>query len=132
MREKERMTLFAYMDMHQEDIDTYDTEYDAVVTVCYMEEENAQDNYDRFCLDIIKKVEVDSAAHGNVIVDWSGLIERNMEKFRAFTAKYWRYQYEDDDEEFVYQWIREINYYLAGYVGEDTYCVLNEFLQELD
>lgn len=132
MREKERMTLFAYMDMHQEDIDTYDTEYDAVVTVCFMEEENAQDNYDRFCLDIIKKVEVDSAAHGDVIVDWSGLIERNMEKFRAFTAEYWRYQYKDDDEEFIYQWIREINYYLAGYVGENTYCALNELLQELD
>ena len=129
--EEKKMSLYEYMNEYQEDVDTYDTEYDAVVTVCFTEEEDAEDNYDRFCLDIIKKVQVESFAHGDVIVDWSGMIKANLEKFKEFTSKYWKYQYEDDEDEFIYQWIREIHYYLAGYVGENTYKALNKLLENI-
>lgn len=124
------MTLFDYMELHQGDIDTYDTEYDACVTVCYIDEEN--DAYDKFCNGIIKKVEINHCSCNNIVVNWCELIKRNMEKFKKFTADYWNNQYDDDEDEFIYQWISEIHLYMAGYVSDAMYGTLNKFLATLE
>ena len=126
-----KKALYDYMREHQADIDTYDTEYDAVVTVCYMEEEEIEDNYDRFCIDLIKKVEVVEANDNGVIVDWSGFIKRNICRLGQFTDKYWCNNYADSKSEFIYQWIKEIHLCLAGYVSESTYRLLNEMLGDV-
>ena len=126
------MKLYEIMKMSQNDYDTYDTVYDACVTVCYIDEEDeAKDSYYKFCTEIIKKVEVEKINGDVLIVKWTELIENNMEKFRAFTEKHWRYTYEDDEDEFIYQWINEIHYYLAGYVDEDFYDVLVKLVDSL-
>lgn len=122
--------LYDYLKMSEADYDTYDTDYDACVTVCYIDEEN--DDYDKFCNGIIKKVNVVEINGDELVCDWSKLIERNIIKFKKFTSKHWRNQYEDDIDEFIYQWINEIHYYMAGYVSESFYSVLNEFLDTLD
>ena len=31
----------------------------------------------------------------------------------------------------IYEWIKEIHYYMAGYVSEDFYDALVEFVEEL-
>lgn len=126
------MTLYEYLKMREDDFDTYDTVYDAVVTVCYIEEEN--DEYDRFCNGIIKKVDVIHINDDSPIVNWTEMIERNIDKFKAFTKEHWREscQYEDDIDEFIYQWINEIHYYMAGYVDEDFYSELNKFVNSLE
>ena len=126
------MTLYEYLKMSENDFDTYDTDYDAVVTVCYIDEEN--DEYDKFCNGIIKKVNVLHIDTHYLTVDWSGLIERNMDKFKCFTKAHWRKscQYEDDVDEFVYQWVNEIHYYMAGYVDEDFYTELNKLVDSLE
>ena len=126
------MTLFEYLELHKDDFDTCDTEYDAIVTVCYIDESDVTDNYDRFCTSIIKKVEVVSCENRNLIVNWSALIKNNMDKFKAFTKEYWNNQYEDDEDEFIYQWISEIHLYIAGYVGEKMYGKLNSFIETLE
>lgn len=123
------MTLFEYLQMTECDYDTYDTKYDTGVTVCLIDEEC--DDYDRFCNGIIKKVDVVGVNDDILTVNWSELIERNMDKFKEFTAEHWRHQYEDDIDELVYQWINEIHAYMAGYVGESFYSVLNEFVDSL-
>lgn len=125
------MTLFEYLQMAENDFDTYDTKYDAVVTVCHIYEEDESDDYDKFCNNIIKKVDVVEINGDSLIVNWSELIERNMDKFKKFTKKYWRNQYEDDIDEFVYQWINEFHMYMAGYVSEGFYSVLNKFVDSL-
>lgn len=125
------MTLFELLKVMEEDFDTYDTEYDAVVTVCYIAEEDEKDNYDRFCNGIIKKVNVVEKAGDGLVVDWSKLICDNMEKFKEFTAEHWSRQYEDDEDEFIYQWINEIHMYMAGYVSEDFYTTLVKFIDSL-
>lgn len=127
------MKLYEVMKMTENDWDTYDTEYDACVTVCYIDEEDEQtDNYYKFCTEIIKKVEVEKIIPtSHIICGWAKLITDNMEKFKAFTEKYWRNQYEDDEEEFIYQWINEIQMYLAGYVSEDFYETLLKFVEDL-
>lgn len=122
-------TLYQYLEEKQEDIDTYDTEYEAIVTVCWFDEED--DEYDKFCHNIMKKVNVIESNTHNLIVDWCDLIKRNMDKFKKFTAEYWNNQYEDDEDEFIYQWINEIHLYIAGYVGENMYSILNQFIETL-
>lgn len=124
------MTLYEYLQMAENDFNTYDTKYDAGVTVCHIYEED--DDYDKFCNGIIKKVGVIKVNGDTLTVNWSELIERNMSKFKEFTAKHWRYQYEDDIDEFVYQWINEIHMYMAGYVSESFYTKLIEFVDSLE
>ena len=128
------ITLYDYLKANENDFDTYDTKYDAVVTVCYIDEEYEEefDEYDKFCNNIIKKVHVVKIYGENLTVNWSELIERNIIKFKAFTSKYWKYKYEDDYDEFIYQWINEINLYMAGYVSEDIYAILNDFVDALE
>ena len=126
------MTLYEYLKMSECDYDTFDVAYDAEVTVCHVEEEN--DEYDKFCNGIMKKVNVIKVNDSNLIVDWSELITNNIDKFKEFTSKHWyeSCQYENDKDEFIYQWIKEIHYYMAGYVSEDFYLTLNELVDSLD
>jgi hypothetical protein len=57
-----------------------------------------------------------------------------MEKFRKFTAENWyeNCQYENDNDEFIYQWINEIHQYMAGNVSEDFYDELVKFVKTLE
>ena len=124
------MTLYEYLKMREDDFDTCDTVYDTGVTVCYIEEED--DEYDKFCNGIIKKVDVVHIDDDFPIVNWTEMIERNINKFKAFTKEYWINDYENDIDEFIYQWINEIHYYMAGYVDEDFYAELNKLVDSLE
>ena len=124
------MTLYELIKTTQEDYDTYDKEYDAEVTVCFIEEEC--DDCDKFCNGIIKKVNVVKQNGCCLIVDWTKLIRDNMKKFRKFTNQHWGRKYKDDEDEFIYQWIKEIHLYMAGYVPEDFYTILVEFVDSLE
>jgi hypothetical protein len=123
------MTLYEYLKMSEADYDTYDTQYDTGVTVCYIDTED--DEYEKFCNGIIKKVDVIKINGDILIVNWCELIERNMEKFRKFSMRHWAFEYKHDDD-FIYEWIKEIHAYTAGYVSEDFYFVLNEFVDSLE
>lgn len=129
------MKLYDFLKVAQNDFDTCDTVYDTGVTVCYIDEEDeARDNYYKFCTELIKKVEVEKQDDDILIVKWTDLIQNNMKKFRAFTAENWyaNCQYEDDDDEFIYQWINEIHQYMAGNVAEDFYDELVKLVETLE
>ena len=126
------MKLYDFMKLSMGDWDTYDENFDACVTVCYIDEDDEIDSYDKFCNEIIKRVEVVEVHSDSLVCDWSKLICNNMEKFKTFTKKHWNNTYEDDEDEFVYQWINEIHYYIAGYVSEDFYDVLLELVSSLE
>lgn len=127
------ITLYDYLKMSENDFDTYDTTYDAVVTVCYIADEDEEEEYDKFCNGIIKKVNVVHVDTHYLTVNWTELIERNIEKFKAFTKAHWyeSCQYEDDVDEFIYQWINEIHQYMAGNVSIDFYVELNKLVDSL-
>jgi hypothetical protein len=126
------MTLYEYLKMRENDFDTCDTVYDTGVTVCYIEKE--KDEYDKFCNGIIKKVDVIHIDEDCPTVNWYEMIERNIDKFKAFTKENWYEdcQYEDDVDEFIYQWINEIHQYMAGNVSMDFYTILNELVDSLE
>jgi hypothetical protein len=120
------------MKMAECDYDTYDVDFDAIVTVCLPDEDDNLDAYGKFCFEIIKKVDVVRVTDNGLIVDWSRFIKRNIEQLREFTDEYWYNNYADDEDEFIYQWINEIHAYLAGYVSEDFYEKLVELVETLD
>lgn len=129
------MNLYEYLMAYDEDVDAYDDVFDASVTACVIEEE--EDDYDRFCNNLFRHAEVvgKTMVYGyqSPIVAWTALINRNMEKFRKFSKEHWVEQYDDyDDDDFIYEWIKELHLYCAGYVNEDFYKTLNSFVDELD
>lgn len=130
------MKLYDFMKVSMNDWDTYDDVYDACVTICYIDEEDSDDEFDnfyKFNIEIMKKVEViRQTDEYSLLVNWTKLIRDNMEKFRDFTEKHWSRKYRDDEDEFIYQWINEIHYYIAGYVSEDFYKILVDFVGTLE
>ena len=128
------MKLYEYLKLTENDFDTCDTVYDTGVTVCYIADEDENDAYDKFCNGIIKKVDVVSVDDDSPIVNWTEMIERNINKFKAFTKEHWyeNCQYEDDVDEFIYQWINEIDQYMAGNVSMDFYDELNKLVDSLE
>lgn len=127
------MNLFEFINTTQKDFDTYDDVYDASVTICFIDEE--EDAYDKFCNGMIRLVEVIKQTDDCILlVKWTDLIKRNIEKFREFTKKYWYddCQYEDDEDEFIYQWITEIDNYMAGNVIIEFYETLVKFVNTLN
>lgn len=127
------MTLFDFIKIAERDFDVYDDVFDAEVTVCHIEENKHNDFYDKFCIGIIKKVNlVNQTSEYTLVAKWTKLIQDNMDKFREFTNKHWNKKYKNDEEEFIYQWINEIHLYMAGYVSEDFYETLVEFVDSLE
>lgn len=118
------MTLYDFIKVTNQDYDTYDTEMDAEVTVCAFDEEDekSEDYYEKFRIGIMKFVEVIRGTVDNgLLCKWSEMITRNIKVFKEFAEKFWTYQYEDDEDEFIYQWIEEINQWTAGNCYESAY-----------
>lgn len=123
------MTVKEYLAVEESDFDIEDKEYDAIVTCCYMDE--IKDDYDKFCDLLTSKVNLIRGG-SYPLADWSGFIEKNLDKFKEFTNKYWNNTYEDDEEELVYQWITEFHGYMAGMVSNKFYTTLVDFFEKLE
>lgn len=134
------MNLYDFLQKTESDYDTYDSVFDACVTVCYVSEDDIEpgdpwEASERFTVELYKRVEVDeeSLDDYNVVVHWSKLIQQNFEKFRAFSFEHWQERCRKfDDDTLIYEWIREINHYLAGYVSESFYKILLPFVLTLE
>ena len=117
------MTLYEFIKVANNDYDTYDDVYDAIVTVCSFdgEDEKSDEYYEKFRIGIMKFVEVvRGTADKGLLCKWSEFISRNIKVFREFTEKYWYNQYEDEDD-FIYEWIGELQNWQAGALSESMY-----------
>ena len=118
------MTLYEFITMEHTDFDTYDTEFDICVTVCEpydYDEGEEKEYYDIFNDLIMQKVElVEKTGECTCVCKWSKFIKKNLEVFRKATDELWvRTPKEDDD--LIYEWIKEIHAWMAGYVSEGIY-----------
>lgn len=114
------MTLYDLLVASDKDFDTYDDVYDAVVTVAI--NLDAVDDYDEFCIALVKLITVKSIARDkNPICDWSDFIKRNMDVFRSFADNYWYKNNTDDEDDFICEWMKEFHLLLAGHGGCDDY-----------
>lgn len=122
------MKLLDYLKINSNDADYYDTNYEASVTVCFDVDGNTNDldPYDCFCKKLYNCVQVKN----ETTVYWSDLIVNNMKLFKDFTNRYWRYNYEDDEDEFIYQWIYELHAYCSGAANDDIYAEMIALLDK--
>lgn len=118
------MTLFDFIVKEQADFDTYDTEYDMCVTVCEpyeYDKDEEKEPYDIFTELIMKNVEVErKTGECTCVCKWSDFIKNNIDTFRKAAEALW-YSTPETNESLVYEWIKEIHLWLAGYVSDTTY-----------
>lgn len=56
------------------------------------------------------------------IAEWTNFIADNLEVFREAANDMWYDdRVPDDNDDLIYEWIKEINSWLAGYVSEVEY-----------
>lgn len=124
------MTLYDFIAKEQADFDTFDTEYDVCVTVCEpyeYDEGKEKEPYDVFTELIMKNVEVESkTGECTCVCKWSDFINRNIDTFKRAAEQLW-YALPKTDDTLVYEWIKEIHYWLAGCVSNKTY---DKFIKE--
>lgn len=114
------MKLYDFLKMFGEDFDTYDDVVVTTVTACINLE--PEDDYDEFCVALVKKIEVKSIEEdGNPICGWYDYIERNLPIFRQFANDNWIKNNYPDEEDFICEWIEELHRFLAGYGADDQY-----------
>lgn len=123
------MNLYDYVKNKKRDFDVADKDYDVSVTVVYISKEETY--YDKFVNTLIKKVAFTEETDNSpcVVADWSKLIRDNLIHFKDFSNKHWIKKY--DEEEFIYQWIKELNFYIAGWISESLYHDLYELVSLL-
>lgn len=118
------MTLYEKIREEEYEFDTCDDVYDIIITTVDIDEEN--DWYSKFGNFIMKNVNVLEEAGGcDYVCDWSAFITENLSVFREAADAMWRRTPKDDDD-LTYEWIREIHFWLAGYVSESEY---REFME---
>lgn len=123
------MTLYDFIKVANNDYDTYDNVFDGVITVCSFDEEDEQsgDYYEKFRIGIMRFVEVvdNSATHWGIVCKWTDMIKQNLRIFGEFAEKYWHENtYEavkDDEDDFIYEWIEELQNWQAGALSESMY-----------
>lgn len=111
-----------------EDFDSCDTEFDIIVT-CVNPGEYGKEYYDLFTKYIYDNVSVinEETEQNNTVCNWSEFVTKNYDILKQFADENW-YETPSDLDDFIYEWIKEINLWLAGYVGESAYETLYKML----
>lgn len=119
------MTLYEFGKVGNSCLDTCDDVFDITITVDILtaKEEKDLGYCGKFANFINKNVNVIGKAGGcDLVADWTALITENMAVFREAANDMW---YEgsvpDDEDDFIYEWLKEIRGWLAGYVSESDY-----------
>ena len=124
------MTLYDFLKLVKADFDTYDTVFDIEVTACepYESSQENMEWYDKYYNFILKHVEfVEKTGEYSCVANWYKFIKDNMETFRECANDMWKEgTVPDDEDDFIYEWIEEINGWLAGYVSENEYKIFME------
>lgn len=118
------MTLYDFVRMEDTDFDTYDTVFDVEVTVCVpYDDSEITEWHDKFYNFIIKHVEFkEKTSECECTAEWTNFITDNLEVFREAANDMWYDdRVPDDDDDLIYEWIKEIHSWLAGYVSEVEY-----------
>ena len=123
------MKLYDWLSIDKGSYDCYDTDIDESVTIDWIDKPKS--DYDFFVVGLLKKVDIEQKTDDCTLVcDWSKLIRENFTKFKRFTKEYWARDYKDEYD-FIYQWIRELHSYVAGYVNDSFYSTLKDFVDSL-
>lgn len=123
------MNLYDFLKFEDSDFDTYDNVYDIEVTVCVpYEGTNSNDWFDKFYDFILKHVWVlRKTGECSCVADWTQFVTDNLELFKEIATDMWREEaIPNDEDDLIYEWIRELDNWLTGYVSETEYRIFME------
>jgi len=142
------MKLIEYLKLYKNsiDFDIPDNEIDYTVTICYenkdfdphpfySKREAEYIFYDRFCSELLSKVELDYLlGDGTPVCKFTSLILNNKEAYLQFAKEHWEERYyeavKDDDAELCFQFIKEFDNTAGGRYGEEMNKAYYELLKE--
>lgn len=123
--------LYDYIIKKDADHDTYDVVYDICVTVCvpYRTESEEMDWFDRFYNFILKHINViEEISDYECIAHWSKFIEENLDVFtEAANDFWWEHLIPKNQDDMIYEWVKELDGWLSGGVSESRY---HEFMEK--
>lgn len=124
------MKLISLLSLHKDfDMDAYDNEWDVGSCVCWDSGQlTSEDLYDKFCVAFYRSVSVETFNESCLTLKVSDLVKSNKVLFRAYMKNHWKdeCQFDDDEDEFVYQWVRELFLYLDGNACDSQYKLIIE------
>ena len=116
-------------------IDTADYVYDEIITVDIFENEIGEDNYETFCIELQKKVELQKffdGAYANAIVDWTGFLMKNKKAFEKYVKENWIQEKQyvlSDIDDFYCEWLEQFQLLLSGNGTESIYKDMIDLLK---
>lgn len=125
---EEKITLYDFLaSVNKDTYDTVDPDYDFILIAAYVPEAKARTEYEKFCVNIEKKVKVGSDDNGMVIAHWTDFIRNNGMQFRAFARKIWKIN--PFTEDFFSECLRRIYSMMGGKESDNMYSAMNELLK---
>lgn len=125
------MNLYDFIIKEDSDYDTYDTVYDICVTVCvpYRELGEEMDWFDKFYNFILQHVEfIKEVSDYECTANWSRFIEENINVFTEAANEFWyEHLIPKNQDDMIYEWIKELHGWLSGYVSE---CEYHKFMEK--
>ena len=109
--------------------DTYDTvdlDADFILIAKYVPELKAYTEYEKFCVNIEKKVMIGASNNGMVIAHWTDFFKTNGMQFRSFARQFWHIN--PFNEDFFDECLRRIHNMMSGKDDEKTYLAMNTLL----
>ena len=114
------MNLYDFLIQENADYDTYDNVFDSCVTVCTPYRGQHRESIDDFTDLITKNVSVIRTVNDTVICNWSDFIRANMPILTEVAKKHWE-SYSTDEDDFIFEWIEALHYWIAGYQTDEVY-----------
>lgn len=114
----------------EKDTDTFDTvdpKYDFILIVTYVTDTKAYTEFEKFCVNIEKKVLVGTEDNDMVIAYWTDFIKNNGMQFRAFARRVWKIN--PFSEDFFSGCLRRIHNMMSGKESENIYSEMNKLLE---
>ena len=129
LHEKDGSMNSLYDFLEKTNTDTYDTvdpDCDFILIAAYVPEKKANTEYEKFCVNIEKKVAVGANEDGMVIAHWTDFIKAHLGIFRAFAKQVWHIN--PFDEDFISECLTKIHNMMSGNENEKIYSAMNKLL----
>lgn len=124
---EEKTTLYNFLEkINKDTFDTVDPDCNFILIVTYVPEAKARTEYEKFCVNIEKKVVVGINDGNMVIAHWTDFIKRNGMQFRAFARQFWHLN--PFREDFFSECLRKIHNMMNGKDDEKVYSEINRIM----
>lgn len=120
-------SLYAFLEITNTDTyDTVDPDCDFILIAAHVPENKAYTEYEKFCVNIEKMVEVGTNDGGMVIAHWTDFIKAHIGVFCIFAKQVWHI--DPLSEDFITECLTKIHNMMNEKENEQIYLAMNKLL----